>query len=306
MNWARSLASVAYWRSAFSIKRAVASLLASFGTLWLAVETTSFFSVTAAVRLKELWLPFLIGGLLWAAWENRPQHRVSFRLGGRDVGIEIRVADLFDLPGALVVGTNRSFDTDIQTGLISARSVQGAFTNRFYDSVSHLDHEIELALAEAPFELASDSKKGKKRLYPIGTCVKLHSRGRDSYWTAIATMNDHGTASSSLDDLRNSLPRLWEFVATRGDCGALVVPVLGSGYSRLPQTREEIVREIIQSFVAACASQRFCDSLTIAIPVRDYYDNEMNLAQLGSYLEHVCKYTSLKQTTSTGAGSPVS
>lgn len=306
MTWYKPLVSATYWRHVFSVRRAITSLLAAFGTLWLVIEVSSFFSTALAAWFKSLWLPFFGLGLAWAAWENWPRYRVAHRLVGRDVGIEVRVGDLFSSPGAIVVGTNRSFDTDLGSGLISSRSVQGRFTRKYYDDVAHLDREIAEQLAPEPFEDASATKRGKKRMYAIGTCIKLSARDRDAYWIAIATMNEHGAASASIEDLRASLPRLWEYIATRGDCGPVAVPVLGSGYSRLPQTREEIVREIVQSFVAACASQRFCETLTIVIPVQDFYANEIDIAELGAYVRHVCRYSDLKSPAATGTGTPVS
>ena len=101
------------------------------------------------------------------------------------------------------------------------------------------------------------------------------------------------------------LPSLWEFVATRGDFKPLVMPVIGSGFSRLPQTREEIIREIVKSFVAACASQRPCESLTIVIPLRDYYDHGVNLESLDQFTQHVCRYSGYEAANSAGQGRPI-
>jgi hypothetical protein len=295
-----------YWRYTFSWKRAGTSLLAAFGALWLAVQVASFFSVSLAGYLQTQWVPFLLLGILWAIAANWPKHRVSFRLAGRDIRIAIQVGDIFALQGAIVVGTNTTFDTEISSGIISERSIQGAYTRKYYDTVAHLDRDLEEQLMLVPSTFAPPEKRGKLSVYPLGTCVKLASRGRDSYWVAIASMNLHGNASGSMEDLRRGLPLLWDFVATQGDCGTLLLPVLGSGYSRMTETREEIIRELVQSFIAACSSKRFCETLTIVVSPRDFYTCEINLADLGDYVRHVCRYTQLKSPADSGLGTAIS
>ena len=68
---------------------------------------------------------------------------------------------------------------------------------------------------------------------------------------AIATLNAHRIAFATRNDLLDALPVLWENIRTRGGMEPISVPVLGSGFSRLNAKREELVREIVKSFVAA-------------------------------------------------------
>jgi hypothetical protein len=226
-------------------------------------------------------------------------------MNGRDVAISIRVGDMFEMAGAFVIPSNTSFDTEINSNLISPKSVQGQFTKRFYDSVAHLDTDLGNALASVTPESVDTAKPGKPQLYSIGTTVRLSARGRTAFLLAIGTLNEYGVARATFNDLQNSLPRLWECIATQGTFEPILIPVLGSGFSRLTETREEIIREIIQSFIAACASQRPAESLTIVMPPKDFYDNEVDLAELAHYLQHVCRYTEYKVAGTTGHGSPV-
>jgi hypothetical protein len=72
------------------------------------------------------------------------------------------------------------------------------------------------------------------------------------------------------------------------------------------ESREEIIREILQSFVAACSSRKPCEKLVIVIATKDYYDLEMNLEELGDYLLHICKYTDFQGTTVLAHGGRIS
>ncbi|MEK7730134.1 MAG: macro domain-containing protein, partial [candidate division KSB1 bacterium] len=122
---------------------------------------------------------------------------------------------------------------------------------------------------------------------------------------AIADMNEHGVASGSFNDLKESLAKLWVYIGRRGLKEPLVMPVLGTGFSRLPQTREEVIREIIKSFVAACSEMTFADKLTIVITPQDMAKHHISLDELGSFLRHVCIYTTFSTGTQHAVGPPV-
>lgn len=306
MNWLRPWVSGSYWRNAFSTGKAVRCSLEALGALWLIIEVVSFFSTNAANTLKGQWLPIVVISLLWAIWANRPIHQVAHRLNGRDVIIEIRVGDLFKMKGSIVVPTNRTFDTELSPNLISPKSIQGAFTKKYYDNALHLDHDIESALEGVDYEEECADKIGKKRLYAVGTCIGLVAKGVSSYWLAIAKLNNHGRAQGTVEDIRTSLPILWEYISEMGDYGTVLIPVIGSGYSRIVKSREEIIREILKSFVAACAARKPCEKLAIIVSTSDYYDYAMSLEELGGYLLRLCKYTVFENTEGAAQGRPIS
>ncbi len=306
MNWIRPFYSSSYWHYAFSSGKAVRSILESLGALWLFIEVASFFSQDASAKLKGQWWLVVLISLLWSIWANRPIHQVSHRLNGRDVIIEIRVGNIFKMQGSIVVPTNRTFDTEVSSGLISARSIQGAFTKKYYENMTHLNHDIECALTGIGFEEESIEKIGKKRLYPLGTCIKLSTKDITSYWLAIARLNKHGTAQGTAEDIRTSLPALWDHISGKGDYGTILTPVIGSGYSRSAASREEIIREILKSFVAACSARKPCERLGIVVSMNDYYNYAMSLEELGSYLQNTCKYAGFQDNDVIGHGRAIS
>ena len=174
------------------------------------------------------------------------------RVSDTDALVEIRVCDIFSLGGALVVGSNTTFDTSIEDGTISDASVQGQFTRRFVDSVDELDRQIAVSLENTPSENRTEDKPyGKDREYAIGTVASLSSLGKRAYMVAIASLNPYRVASTNREDVLDALPRLWEFVRSRGGLEPLCCPILGSGFSRVKAPREELIREIVKSFVAA-------------------------------------------------------
>ena len=270
------------------------------------IRTASYFySTTWLVTelLNHFWAPFddwsrgrldlLIGILLFGLipvgigrylWNCRGMLSVSRRLADTDISIAICVDDIFNLTGALIISTNTTFDTDMSDGLISEDSLQGKFTKRYYDKEEHLDQELTEELNGEEFTV-DENKPAKQRCYRIGTVAKLRPRGRVAYFVAIADLNQHGVARSSLDNVRSSLRRLWSYIGNQGGLDHLVIPVLGTGRARVQVPREVMVREIISSFIDAIYSgNKFCEKLTIVVSEKDYLEHSISLLELKDYI----------------------
>lgn len=293
-EWVKNLLSV----------KAFSSILGSFGALWLAVEiTVFFFSQTKAPEiLRSLWYIFAILGIIIAFYLCKPQLCVSHRLNGRDTAIQIAIGDIFSFPGAIVVGTNTTFDTHISRDLISEHSIQGVFTRKYYGDETQLDSELASALADEQKTTVSGRRIGKSFMYPMGTVARLTPRERTAYFLAIADINTHGVSSGTFDGLKDSLAKLWLFIGSRGLKEDVVMPVLGTGFCRLPQTREEVIRETVRSFVAACAEKTFCSRLTIVLFPRDVVEHGISLYDLDMFLRYVCTYTEFAKNTGMPVG----
>ena len=302
--WARRKFATRMWARNLVSIRAVTALLSSFGALWLVVEMVAFFAPQsgAADVLRSLWWLFALVGILGAVSACRPQLSVAHKLDGRDITIEIVIGDIFGLPGALVVGTNTTFDTRVSRELISDRSIQGRFTKLYYGDETQLDVELDAALGPVPYQDLGEPRKGKSKRYPMGTAVRLNPRERTAYFLAIADLNENGVATSTFDDVRDSLAELWFCVGSRGSKEPLLMPVLGTGFSRLSQPRELVVREIVKSFVAACSERTFIDRLTIVLAPQDVLEHQISLASLGDFVRHVCTYTEFADASSRAVG----
>jgi hypothetical protein len=315
MRRVRLLFTRSYWKSGFSIKALLAGMLAAFGALYVFAKVVALVAPELQVEIARLpswvrWsvlMVYVAGSGLWAVW---PRSRVECKLAGRDVLLAIEVGDLFDTSHALVISTNRTFDTMIGDNCISSTSAQGQFTHRYYRDSTYLDTDIAQSLDGVPFHVNEQKTLGKTKEYPIGTVAMVrpsleNGTRRRAYLLAIAQMNNHGRASGTLEELLAAIGELWAYVGLRGDIEPVRVPVLGTGYSRLTEQRSEIIREILKSFIAACSERRFCDHLTIVISYADYRQYNIDLEELGRYLTHVCKYAELKRPSDRGGGLPI-
>ena len=268
-------------------------VLDSFGAIWLGIRIASFLSKRAELFLATEGFWFFIFGFLGACFLSRPKSVFGYQLKNRDVTIEVRIADAFEVSGDLVVPINTTFDTDLDGRIPEAHSIQGKFTREYYDSeVSHLDLDIDRALTreDYPYEELSEKKRGKKKRYPIGTVIQLKKRDRLFYLIANTHINDDGVASTTIEDLRDSLAKLWYYISEKGAKGEIVVPLLGTGKARLGHKRKDIFLEIIRSFIASCSSGNYCDKLVVAIYPPDVTKHRIDLNYLQDFLECSCKH----------------
>jgi hypothetical protein len=271
--------------------KGLSALLSSLGVLWTFLKLADYFQLALKANLQKLWWLFLVAGGLGAIWKCRPVLRVSKKLKDRDISIEIAIGDIFSFEGAIIVGSNSTFDTQISRELIAGNSIQGQFTKKYYGDHIPLDAELNSALAGVPSETLT-GRRTKLQRYPLGTVAKLSPKGKTAYFLSITHINEHGVASgASFEDLKQALAKLWVFIGEQGLKEPLVMPVLGSGFARLTQPRSVIIQEIVNSFIAACHEKTFCDKLIIVLAANDVLKHEVGFNALSEYLHHVCTYT---------------
>lgn len=278
---------------AISLVRLGSALLQVFGVLWLLVQITAFFSTDLSNHIKEGWWIFLLIGLVCGFIRAWPKKVVENRIFGTDVDVKVRVCDIFSVDGAFVIGCNTTFDTTIEDNTISANSLQGQFTMRYCSSILELDEKIEAGLRGLkPLRERDKTDKpyGKTAEYDYGTVAPIEIANRKAYFVAIARLNKHRVARSDRKNFLDALGRLWAEIRSRGGFDPICCPILGSRYSRLNLTREELIREIIKSFVAATLEAKFSEKLTIVVHTNDHSSGLVDLEKIERFLENECVY----------------
>lgn len=272
------------------VKVIISSVLGVFGALWLIVEIVGFFSSEEnAEHIRSLWWLFLVVGLVISVVKVWPKKRFSYLVDGRDISIELVIGDIFRQKGPIVIGSNTKFETN--PTLISASSVQGLFTNKYFSDVRTINDQVNAQQPNRPVE--------------FGTTVTIRGNDKVGYFCAIAEMNDAGVARSNMENLRLSLGGLWVYLSENAEKSILNVPVLGSGFSRVSEPREEIIQEIILSFIAAISDSSFCEGIRIVVHPKDIKKYEMNIDKITRFLEHHCLYTPKKPSeVKVGAAEP--
>ena len=248
-------------------------ILHTLGVVWLLIQLIYFFWPEYDQQIREWSWWALVLGVLEGTRRAWPRLSVKSQVRGTDAEIEIRVCNLFDQEKALIISSNTTFDTSIEDGTISSRSTQGQYTELFCDSLANLDRQIEHSLQEVDYVLKDEDTKpyGNTKEYPIGTVADVTCQGKRAYFLAVGRMDRNRVANASKEEVLDALPKLWEFVRSRGGLEPIAIPIVGSGFARTRATREELVREIAKSFIAAVREGRFCENLTIAGSPEDFW-----------------------------------
>lgn len=255
--------------------------------VWTAIETSSYFIKPLADFLSGNWVMFIIiiiislfaGGLRFIRGCKK-MLSVSEKLEKVDISIEIRVGDIFKLSGALIIGTNTTFDT----ARLSAESLLGQCCEKYYANRDYFNHDLEKSLKNERGSLIQNGNEERKS-YKFGTVVKITAQKQVIYLVAIDELNKEGGSSSSLENVRQSLTSLWQYIGKRDIPGHLIIPVIGTKSAGIQVPRDIMTTEIITSFIGATYSEKkICEKLTIVIHEKDYHEHKIDLQELGNYL----------------------
>lgn len=238
-----------------------------FGFLWLLIEP-------AALFLPEK-LDFGWNGYFWlilissvtSVFLHWPRLKFSAPLASPDSVIEIKVGDLFEENGHLVIGTNDVFDTELGE-VISSSTVQGQFLQRIYKGdIKRLNEDIELRLKQYEFIKKEDIRKieGKNLRYPIGTTITLGEPEKRYFLVAYAKMNNNLKAKSNADHMWISLSKLWKEIREKGQGRAVCIPIVGSELARTGLPRMTLIKLVIMSFIVASKDEFITNKLTVMI-----------------------------------------
>ena len=228
--------------------------------------------------------------ILVVIFKRRPVSKICYKLPRKDITIEVVIGDLFSMEGQKVISANNTFDTDMGSGLIAEKSLQGQLANKcFPGNITELDQKIEEALDgvdSSPIE----NPLGKDKRYDIGTVAKLISGKEIFYLLAMGELNKNGTAETSLPSIRTALDRLWHFISSEGENDPVIIPLLGTGRGRITTSRKKMIEIHAQSFINASKDRIFSNKLIITIWPDDAKNFEINLLEIKDCLTHSLEY----------------
>lgn len=284
----RSFNTKSYWSYALLSIDSVKTFMAVLGGTWLFMDIVLSLDIINKDQLPW-WVLFYIAffALIIVIFTRRPVLKVNYKHPGKDLIIEVRIGDFFNIEGQKIIGTNTTFDTDLSNNIISPRSLQGQFTEKFFSgNISELNSKIESQLSD--IEFVEIQKEGNTKKYPLGTSVKFNVNGEFYYWFAMADMNESNNVKTSLNKLQRSLDGLWDFMENRGEKLPTIIPLVGSSFGRVGVKRKKLIALIAQTFIAAIesSSSTFIDRLIIVVNPKDVEKFELNLFEVKDMLKH--------------------
>ncbi|MCY3853394.1 MAG: DUF6430 domain-containing protein [Gammaproteobacteria bacterium] len=288
----------------FGFRKFFGSILQSLGVLLV------FDKIVERYSQNNDWLEFWVGliGHMWTLWvviiiglamglfRAWPRNRVGARIQGKDVDVEVRIKNIFSSSDAMVVGCNTTFD--IRGKIISERSIQGQCAKRYFNGEESFAQKITKALRNvAPLGTQEEGANNDHVEYEMGTTIAVIGRlrkrfsemERKIYLVAIARINDYGAATADDTEFLGALPKMWEEIRTKGGMENLDCPILGSGFSRLKMNRQQLIDELIRSFIAATHEGKLTEKITFYISPSDFMKGSLEMKKISRFLEHECE-----------------
>ncbi len=278
-NFFNTITSKAYWQFVLLSRTGAESVFAIFGGIYLVIEMLDFFKIYTRDEYGAwAFLIFLALAVVGSILLRPPTKSVSIKMPNGDGAIEVRVADIFEVSGAVMVSTNTNFEADVAGGKIAPDSLQGQFTGRYFTG-----NQIELV------EQISEGVRALEGSvpFPIGTTIPVTTHGKTFYFTAMANLNEAGNASTTRELIKQALDGLWKHVRESGELQELAVPVIGTGRGRLRVSRKTVIGIIADSFVKATEEGKVTDNLVIVVPPSDAERFGVNLYDIKDYLNHL-------------------
>lgn len=272
-----TLRSFAYWRYVLLSRSGIQTILAVFGGLWLFIEMFDFFNIYTKDQYASyaFFLVLLVAAAL-AIFFKRPIPSIEIKFPEHDFCLQVRIGNLFDASGAIMISTNTAFECDVAGGKIATDSLQGQLTAKFFTGDQNT--------------LIKAVKKELKGLdgppYPFGTTIPVSTHGKTFYFVAMAELNEQGTASSTPEGVEQAMRGLWSYVRESGELQELAVPIIGTARGRLKNPRKKMIEKIAESFVEASRQEKFTDRLVIMVHPDDAKKFQVNLYDIKDHLNH--------------------
>lgn len=274
-----TILSKAYWQYILLSRAGFESVLAIFGFFYLLVESLDFFRVyTRDKYASYAFLIFLALSVVGSILIRRPIKSILIPIPKNDISVEVRIEDIFNVAGAIMISTNTKFEADVAGGKIAPDSLQGQFTARYFtgnqnELITKINDGLSKLEGGAPF--------------PMGTTVPVTTHGKTFYFTAMADLNEQGNASTTLENVKQALDGLWKHVREAGELQELAVPAIGTGRGRLQQSRKKMIALTAESFLKISEKNKFTDKLVIVIRPEDARDFGVNLYDIKDHLNQV-------------------
>ena len=269
----------AYWQYILLSRGGIESILAIYGAIYLIAESLDFFAIYARAKYGAYaFLIFFALSIFISILIRRPIKSILLEFKGNDISLEVKIDDLFELSGAVMISTNTDFEADVAGGKIAPNSLQGQFTSRYFtgnqnELIGKINDELRKIQATPP--------------YPMGTTITINTHGKAFYFNAMSELNSQGNASTTMGDIEKALDGLWKHVRDEGELQELVLPVIGTGRGRINQSRKKIISMMAESFIKSSNTGKFTGKLIIAIRPEDAIGFRVNLYDIKDHLNQV-------------------
>lgn len=274
------------------IKKIGKDYFALIGICWTIKEVTVYLFAPYENIIKCIFSISITLGVIIVLYKNKLPKEYSFGIKNRDIKIKLIIGDIIKKKATIVVPTNTTFDTRMDNDFISLKSVQGQVQYKYFkNNLRTLDTLIEQELKDKKYVRLKDRTQSKNKQYEIGTTVEINQNGKRFYFLADSNINKNGqTISPSIINITEALSRLWQYISEYGHVESVAIPIIGTGRMGIINSREEIIRQIVYSFVINNNTKKIANELLICIRKEDIRKYRIDIKEISEYINHICKY----------------
>lgn len=258
------------------------SILGSFGAIFLLLEA---YEVLTDENIQMPFLCFLAVGMLpglglflgdgyWLSGFLRRE--VQIPNPSNDTKIIIKFGDLFAETGWKAIGANDFFDSIVDEDLVSSRSLHGFVLKKYWtDDQRDWERQIAGSLRKTKGQTEKRSK-GNRTRYPIGTTARACSETQKFLFVALGRTDAQSNVTTANAEMLICAVR-GMVAEARAACSMepLVIPLMGSGMSRVGVKNSVIVDLIITAVLEESRHGRVTGEIVVVLP--EGKSNEINL-----------------------------
>lgn len=200
---------------------------------------------------------------------------VEMKVGGNTVVIE--EGDLFACEGWKVIPFNEFFDTRVNDVIISRNSLNGVFIERYVEDPQELE-TLLLKSDGGPFDRGIDASiPRRERSRELG-CVKRYKG--EYLLLAFTKFDEFEQAYLSIADYEQCLMNMWQEISRTYAGKRVNLPLLGSGITRFPGSKERSYDELLRCMLCTLQSAGCNLRAPIHIVLTESALKEVNLYEL--------------------------
>lgn len=203
-----------------------------------------------------IWYTCLGLSVLWGIHKVIPETDIEVEFIKRRT-IKISKGSIWDVKkGIVVVPVNNFFDTQVDDYVVGKGTLHGQFVNlysRLYNT-KNLDKEIIKSIegdriqSTGVYEDRKHVKNGHKEAYPLGEIIRL-KEGDLQYYLVVATQFDEDNhVIYEPEKYTMMLLRMINKISKWNSGVPVYLPIIGSGQTGLPLTKQEILSEMLTCF----------------------------------------------------------
>ena len=93
-----------------------------------------------------------------------------------------------------------------------------------------------------------------------------------------------------MEDIKISLEKLWKYIKENGHVESIAIPLLGTGRMGLTNVREEVIKEIIKSFIKGNKDKKIATELIICVRAKDIREFNIDMIKLEKRISYICDF----------------